>query len=284
MVSLYSEFLVEVEAQSGRCFVAPLDSKDSHLEAAPIGWQLFVLESGKSDSIVFLLLLATYATRLLAQALRTAEDLLELLVDDLGVVYGKPALEILAPELLEPPVGLGVHPADEEARHAGNLRRIASAFHESFEAPDVGFCHGAIALEREDQGDVDRDPGRYGVFDRPQALLCGRDLDQQVRAVDHLPQKLRACDGPLRVEGQLRGDLQRHISILVLCLLVNGHEDVASIPDIAHRDMAEDLPRIIRLFGELLELLVVELALGDGLLEDGGVRGHAQHPIFRHPL
>src|SRR5215217_411901 len=39
------------------------------LEAAPIGWQLFVLESGESDSIAFLLLLATYATRLLAQAL-----------------------------------------------------------------------------------------------------------------------------------------------------------------------------------------------------------------------
>src|SRR5215216_7815303 len=39
------------------------------LEAAPIGWQLFVLESGKSASIAFLLLLATDATRLLAQAL-----------------------------------------------------------------------------------------------------------------------------------------------------------------------------------------------------------------------
>jgi len=39
------------------------------LEAAPIGGQLFVLESGKSASIAFLLLLATYATRLLAQAL-----------------------------------------------------------------------------------------------------------------------------------------------------------------------------------------------------------------------
>src|SRR5215217_2253642 len=51
----------------------PLGSLCAHisqiLEAAPIGWQLFVLESGKSDSIVFLLLLATYATRLLAQAL-----------------------------------------------------------------------------------------------------------------------------------------------------------------------------------------------------------------------
>src|SRR5215216_771411 len=42
------------------------------LEAAPIGWQLFVLESGKSASIAFLLLLATYATRLLAQALMEA--------------------------------------------------------------------------------------------------------------------------------------------------------------------------------------------------------------------
>jgi hypothetical protein len=49
---------------------APLVKGD--LEAAPIGWQLFVLESGKSDSIAFLLLLATYATRLLAQALSIA--------------------------------------------------------------------------------------------------------------------------------------------------------------------------------------------------------------------
>ena len=46
------------------------DQHNDFLEAAPIGWQLFVLESGKSDSIAFLLLLATYATRLLAQALR----------------------------------------------------------------------------------------------------------------------------------------------------------------------------------------------------------------------
>src|SRR5215217_6020697 len=47
----------------------PWKARAGGLEAAPIGWQLFVLESGKSDSIVFLLLLATYATRLLAQAL-----------------------------------------------------------------------------------------------------------------------------------------------------------------------------------------------------------------------
>src|SRR5215212_3691050 len=39
------------------------------LEAAPIGWQLFILGSCQSDSTAFWLPLDTYATRLLAQAL-----------------------------------------------------------------------------------------------------------------------------------------------------------------------------------------------------------------------
>jgi hypothetical protein len=39
------------------------------LEAAPIGWQLFILGSRQSDSTALLLFLDTYATRLLAQAL-----------------------------------------------------------------------------------------------------------------------------------------------------------------------------------------------------------------------
>jgi integrase len=39
------------------------------LEAAPIGWQLFILGNSQSDITAFLLLLDTYATRLLAQAL-----------------------------------------------------------------------------------------------------------------------------------------------------------------------------------------------------------------------
>jgi hypothetical protein len=60
---------------------------------------------------------------------------------------------------------------------------------------------------------------------------------------------------------------------------------MASLPLRSSRPtFSSDLPRIIRLFGEFLQLLVVELALDDGLLEDGGIRGHAQDPIVRHPL
>jgi hypothetical protein len=41
----------------------------AEVRACAIGWQLFVLGSSQSDSVAFLLLLATYATRLLARLL-----------------------------------------------------------------------------------------------------------------------------------------------------------------------------------------------------------------------
>src|SRR5215217_8887854 len=43
------------------------------LEAAPIGWQLFLLGSSQGDSTAFPLCFDTYATRLLAQALRSRD-------------------------------------------------------------------------------------------------------------------------------------------------------------------------------------------------------------------
>ncbi len=43
----------------------------TNLEAAPIGWQLFVLGSLQSDWIAFVQSLVTYAIRLLAQALNS---------------------------------------------------------------------------------------------------------------------------------------------------------------------------------------------------------------------
>src|SRR5215204_2138036 len=111
---------------------------------------------------------------------------------------------MLAPDLLQSPVGLGVHPADEEARYARHLRGVTSDFDESFETPDVGLRHGPVAFKREDQSDVERDTGRDGLLDGRQALFLGRDLDEEVRPVYNLPNKPRACDGPLSVESEFR--------------------------------------------------------------------------------
>jgi hypothetical protein len=43
---------------------------EGHLELPPIGWQLFIRGSSQSDSTAFPSFLATYATRLLAEALK----------------------------------------------------------------------------------------------------------------------------------------------------------------------------------------------------------------------
>src|SRR5215217_2641066 len=47
---------------------------DKALEAAPIGWQLFLLGSSQGDSTAFPLCFDTYATRLLAQALSAGTE------------------------------------------------------------------------------------------------------------------------------------------------------------------------------------------------------------------
>ncbi len=57
----------------GRAMVSEV-RRNGGLEAAPIGWQLFALGSSQSDCTALTSLLDTYATRLLAQALRRMKD------------------------------------------------------------------------------------------------------------------------------------------------------------------------------------------------------------------
>ena len=105
--------------------------------------------------------------------LRSHEDLLVGLVGELRVGDRELALElVVAADLVEALVGLGVHARDEERRDADASRaRVAAAGDEALDAAHVGLGDLAVALEREDQRDVDRDAGRDRVLDRLQALL-----------------------------------------------------------------------------------------------------------------
>src|ERR687885_1774673 len=66
--------------------------------------------------------------------------------------------------------------------------------------------------------------------------------------------------------------------------LKDGHEEVAGVPDVSAGQLQEDLLRILLFSGDLLELLVVEARVRYGCLEDGGVRGNANDPLFYHRL
>ena len=118
-------------------------------------------------------------------------------------------LEIGAPDRLEPLVGLGVDARDEEARDGQHLGRVAAGSDEPFETAEVGLGDGRVALEREDQGDVDRDALGDAILDRAETGLGGRDLDVEVRAVDLLVEPDRLLERALALVGERRVDLER---------------------------------------------------------------------------
>src|SRR3712207_7968741 len=56
-------------------------------------------------------------------------------------------------------VGLGVHARDEERGDGRHAAEVAAVLHVALEPADVGLGDLAVALEREDQRDVDGDAG-----------------------------------------------------------------------------------------------------------------------------
>ena len=89
---------------------------------------------------------------------------------------------------------------------AAGLRRVLQAF-------EVGVHHQPVPLDGEDQRDVDRDAlGDHGG-DGGYTVLHRRDLDQQVRSVDDLPQLDGLGDGLVGIMGQPRVDFDGHPSV-----------------------------------------------------------------------
>ncbi len=102
------------------------------------------------------------------------ERLAEVLVRELRVRDRELALELRVAERLEPLVGLGVDARDEERRDGADLRRVAAAGDEPLEPAEVRLDDGLVAVEREDERDVDRRAVRDAVLDRRQAGLASR--------------------------------------------------------------------------------------------------------------
>jgi hypothetical protein len=71
------------------------------------------------------------------------------------------------PDLVEPPVHLGVHPADEERRHRGDAYQVLVTG--LLQAGEERIDDLAVPLQREDQRDVDADPLGQALGDRRDA-------------------------------------------------------------------------------------------------------------------
>ena len=141
------------------------------------------------------------------------------------------------------------------------------------DALDVSVDDLLVALEREDQGDVDGDTLGQGGGDGRQAFEGCRNLDHGVRTVDLLPEFHSLLGGVLGVVGQTRVDLDGDAAVDEVGSLSDLAEDVGGVAHVGGGELADSGLNVN--LAELLELSVVRADLAQGLLEDGRVGGNA---------
>ncbi len=161
-----------------------------------------------------------------------------------------------------------------------DLREVQAALLGLLQAGDVRVHHLAVALQREDQRDVDADAQADGLGDRRDARLGGRNLDQSVGAVHQPGQLLGLGDGRLGVVGQPRVDLDGDPAVLAAGRVEDRAQDVGGVADVRRRDHADGFLDGHLAGREVGELLVVTVALRDGLLEDRRVGGDAHDVLL----
>ena len=223
-----------------------------------------------------------------------AEDAPELLVGDPRVGDGGLALELgRAALLVERGVDLAVDARDEEARDGRDPVDRLAGVGAALQAADVGLRDLHVALHVEQERHVHGDARGGQLLERLDALGGAGHLDEDVVLADLPVEALGRLDGARGVERQLGRQLEGHVAVLPLGLLVHAAQDVGSVADVLERQAEEDLARIVRVLERALEALVVALGVPHGLLEDRGVGSDAadaivldetlQDPILEQP-
>jgi hypothetical protein len=160
-----------------------------------------------------------------------------------------------------------------------DLGQVVSRLAGLLQAGQVSVHHLAVSIDREDQRDVDRNPFRQNGGDGRQAGLGGRDLDKQVRPVDDFPQLDGLRDRLVGLVGQPRVDLDGHPAVDSVGGLPLRLQHVARGPHVVGSDSADGGVHVGTARGQLGDLSIVGIAVGERLLEDGRVGGHTDHAL-----
>jgi hypothetical protein len=130
-------------------------------------------------------------------------------------------------------IDLAVHPADEEAGDAGDLRQVGvDGAGVLLEAVDVRLHHLLVAVEAEDERDVDVATLGDHLLDGGQPLLGAGDLHHQVGPVDLLVQRTGRRLGARPVVGQTGGDLDADVPVAAEAVVVQRGELVERAVDV----------------------------------------------------
>ena len=87
-------------------------------------------------------------------------------------------------------------------------------------------------------------------------------------------------DGALRVVGELRPHLDRDEAVAAAGRVEDGPENVRGAADVVDRELLEDREGLLPLGRRAAHVLVVEIRVRDGLLEDRRVRRHPREAVL----
>ena len=186
---------------------------------------------------------------------------------------------LVAADLLQSLVDLGVHPGDEERCDGMDLGHVVAGLLRSLQAGQIGIHHQAVPFDGEDQCHVDRNSFGDNRSDRRQAGHRRGDLDQEVGPVDDLPQLDRLQDRLVGVMGEARIDLDRYPAVDAVGLLVLLGQHVAGVADVVGGHGADRGVHVGAAFGEFFHLPVVGGALRQCRLKNAGVGGDAHDAL-----
>ncbi len=181
---------------------------------------------------------------------------------------------------LDPLVGLGVDPRDEEAGDRRDLVDRQPGVDPPLEGLDVGVGDGGVGLDAEQEGDVDVHPGEQQFLDRRQPFGRPGDLDHRVRAAEQAPELLAFGERPLGVVGQVGGDFEADVAVVAVGLVVDRLEGVERGLDVGDGERLVDRVDPVPFADHHLDVVVVFLALADRLLEDARVGGHPAEAVL----
>ena len=158
--------------------------------------------------------------------------------------------------------------------------RVAAVGDEPLEPADVCLDDGGMALEREDQRDVDRASRRDAVLDCTETRLGPRNLHEDIGAIDELVQPHGLLVRRVAIVGDVGIDLDGHVAVDPTAVLPRPVQDVAGSSHVFGGEVDEDLLRIGVAAQHVSELVVVPASGRERLLEDRGIRCHSDDRVL----
>ena len=143
----------------------------------------------------------------------------------------------------------------------------------------IGVNHLAVALNAEDERDINADAFGKDPGDGWQTLTGGRNLNHEVLTVNRRPQLQRLSNSSFGIAGEKRRNLERNAAIDTAGGIVKRTKQVACALHITDHDAKDRCFGSDTLALHRLNIGSIGIASCNRAGEDGGIAGHADHVV-----